>query len=271
MCLSQIGKLNQKIKQAFDVKRMEYLMKGKNIENAITFYDLKWDTEFFDVSSAKVILNKPIKQNEWDDLYIRLKDYNFVSIVNQNSEPLNSQILGKDTSAFLADVNIQFVKKLEQLNEKPINIKIHQALERNEQVIEMADFQFSKFTEDPELAKRGGDEVYRQWLVNSFDKPDKFYALSTDGNGDINGFLLHSYSDNACVIELIAVSKSATKGGIGSTLFKAIECEAFQRGINEIRVGTQIRNIAAINFYHKLGCKQVGCHQVYHLWKENIL
>ena len=238
----------------------------KSIENAVTFYELKWDTEFFDVSSAKAILNRPLTQNEWDELKQRFKDYKFVSIVNQNSEPVNSQMLGKDTSAFLADVNIQFVKKLAQIHEKPINITIHQALERNNQVIEMADFQFSKFTEDPGLGKRGGDKVYRQWLVNSFDKSDKFYALSKDENGDINGFLLHSYSDNACVVELIAVSPNVAKGGIGTSLIKAVENAAYQRDISELNVGTQVRNMGAINFYHKLGFKQVGCHQVYHLW-----
>lgn len=244
-------------------------MKEKNIENAVSFYDLKWDTEFFNVSSAKVILNRPLTQNKWDELKNRFKDYDFVSIVNQNSEPVNSQMLGKDTSAFLADVNIQFVKKLEQLHEKPINVTIHQALERNNQVMDMADFQFSKFTEDPELAKRGGDKVYRQWLVNSFERPDKLYAISRDESGDINGFLLHSYSDNTCVVELIAVSPVA-KSGIGTSLFNAVEYAAYQRGFKVINVGTQVRNTGAINFYHKLGCKQVGCHQVYHLWNINI-
>jgi len=241
-------------------------MKEKSIENALSFYDLKWDTEFFNVSSAKAILNRPLTQNEWDELKNRSKDYDFLSIVNQNSEPVNSQMLGKDTSAFLADVNIQFVKKIEPLHEKPINITIHQALEKNKQVIEIADFQFSKFTEDPELAKRGGDKVYRQWLVNSFDSADKFYALSKDENGEITGFLLHSYSDNACVIELIAVSPNVSKGGIGTSLFEAVENAALKQGCSEIRVGTQVRNLGAINFYHKVGCKQVGCHQVYHLW-----
>ncbi|MDQ0857141.1 N-acetyltransferase [Bacillus sp. V2I10] len=241
-------------------------MKKKNIENAVTFYDLKWDTEFFGVKSAKVLLLKPLNLNQWDELKTRFRDYQFISIENQNSEPVNTQVIGKDTSAFLADVNIQFVKKIEGLHEIPKNITVHQKLKRNDQVIEIADFQFSKFTEDPELAKRGGDQVYHKWLINSFDKSEKFYALSKGENTDLNGFLLHSYSDNACVIELIAVSQNVAKGGIGTSLFKAVENEAHQRGYGEIRVGTQVRNMDAINFYHKVGCKQVGCHQVYHLW-----
>jgi len=236
------------------------------IDNAVDFYDLKWDTDFFGVTSAKAILNKPLSINEWEGLKNRFNDYQFISIVNNNSEPDNAQIIGKDTSAFLADVNIQFTKKIENSQEMPINITVHHALEKNDLVIEMADFQFSKFTEDPELAIRGGDKLYRQWLINSFDNQDKFFALSKDENGEVNGFLLHSYSDKACIIELIAVSKAVTKGGLGTSLFKAVEYEADQRGCNEIKVGTQARNMGAINFYHKVGCKQVGCHQVYHLW-----
>ncbi|MFJ5717796.1 GNAT family N-acetyltransferase [Neobacillus sp. NPDC093127] len=235
-------------------------------EKIVTFYDLKWDTEFFGVASAKAILHKPLILKEWDELKSSFKEYQFISIENHNSEPVNAQMIGKDTHAFLADVNIQFIKKIEEHFDVPKNITVHEALKRKNQVIELANFQFSKFTEDPELANRGGDQVYRQWLINSFEKPNKYFALSKDENGDINGFLLHSYSENACVIELIAVSKYAAKGGIGTSLFKVVENEARQRGFSEIRVGTQERNMGAINFYHKVGCKQVGCHQIYHLW-----
>lgn len=237
-----------------------------NIEDIATFNELKWDTDYFGVASAKSILHKPLTLNEWLELKTRFKDYQFISIMNMNSEPINAQLIGKDTSAFLVDINIQFEKKLLGLVEKPKNVTIHQALEKNDQVIGIADFQFSKFTEDPELAKRGGAQVYQQWLINSFGKTDKFYALSKDEMGNINGFLLFSYVDSTSVIELIAVSQKDTKGGIGTSLFKAVEYEAHQQCIKEIKVGTQVRNFGAINFYHKVGCKQVGCHQVYHLW-----
>ncbi|GAE46935.1 GNAT family N-acetyltransferase [Mesobacillus boroniphilus] len=192
----------------------------KNIENVVTFNELNWDTDFFGVTSAKATLHKPLSLNEWLELNTRFKDYQFISIMNMNSEPINAQLIGKGTTAFLVDVNIQFEKKLIGLDEKPENVTIHQALEKNDQVIEIADFQFSKFTEDPGLAKRGGDQVYQQWLINSFGKNDKFFALSKDEIGDINGFLLFSYADNACVIELIAVSQKETKGGIGTSYLR---------------------------------------------------
>ncbi|MFY2157810.1 GNAT family N-acetyltransferase [Cytobacillus firmus] len=239
-----------------------------SLGNAVTFNELKWDSDYFGITSAKAILHRPLTLNEWDDLKTRFRDYQFISIINQNSEPINAQLIGKDTSAFLVDVNIQFEKRVFEVYEMAKNVTIHQSLDRNEQILDIADFLFSKFTEDPRLAKRGGDLIYRQWLINSFGRPDKYYALSKEDDGNINGFILYSYSNSACVIELIAVSKRKTEGGIGSNLFKALEYVVKQSGHSEIKVGTQVRNMRAINFYHKVGCKQVGCHQVYHLWNQ---
>ncbi len=241
-------------------------VKHENIKSAVTFSELQWDTEFFGVSCAKAILHKPVTRLEWEGLKERFRNYQFISIQNLNSEPANALLIGKDTTAFLADVNIQFIKKIDADSIMPESIKIYQAMERDEQIIKMADFQFSKFTEDPELAKRGGAEVYRQWLINSFEKQNKFYAVAEGANRGVDGYLLHSYSDRTCIIELVAVLGNRAKGGIGTNLFKAIEYSAYQRGCREIKVGTQVRNVGAINFYHKVGCKQVGCHQVYHLW-----
>lgn len=241
-------------------------MKDKQIGKAASFYNLEWDTGFFGVNCAKAILHEPLKLEDWNVLKNEFKKYQFISIENRGSEPINAQLIGKETKAFLADVNIQFKKRLNGLYEMPQNIEIHQALERNKQIIEIAEFRFSKFTEDPELAKRRGSEIYQQWLINSFGKVDKYFALSKDGNGKIVGFLLYSYSGNTCVVELIAVSKNTAPSGTGTSLFKAVECVAYDHGCEEMRVGTQIRNLGAIDFYHKVGCKQVECHQVYHLW-----
>ncbi|MGM0883309.1 MAG: GNAT family N-acetyltransferase [Bacillota bacterium] len=161
---------------------------------------------------------------------------------------------------------MQFSKSIITEKEMPSNIEIHKGYKRNNEIIEMSEFGYSKFIDDRELAKRGGDQVYRQWVINSFERSDKYYAISKDENDTINGFLLHSYSNTACVIELIAVSKIMTNVGIGTRLFEAVEFSANNKGIKEIIVGTQVRNRNAINFYHKVGCKLVGCHQVYHLW-----
>jgi ribosomal protein S18 acetylase RimI-like enzyme len=130
----------------------------------------------------------------------------------------------------------------------------------------LANFKHSKFTEDLELYKRNGDQVYHQWVLNSFENPDKYFAISKNYNNKINGFLLFSLINNSIKVELISVDVKCKKSGIGSNLLKAVECMALEKKIKKIIVGTQILNIEAINFYHKNGFKQVGSHQVYHYW-----
>lgn len=227
---------------------------------------LNWDSDFFGVTCAKVILYKPLSKTEWLNLSDDFSEYKFVSIENRNSEVLNSRLICAYTTAFLADVNIQFMKKAAQTSIVQDSIQIYQAMERDEIILEMTNFTYSKFMEDPELYKRGGAEVYRQWIINSFRNPNKFFAVYRDESDMISGYLLHSYENKTCKVELIYVSPNGTKRGIGSSLFNVVECAAYNRECDEIIVGTQLRNTSAINFYHKLGCKQVGCHQVYHLW-----
>lgn len=241
-------------------------MEPGNSNEAFSFYELKWDTKFFGVKCAKAVLYSSITPNQWSELKDKFSEYQFISIENRDSNPQNTQLIGRETSAFLADTNIQFTKSITDNNSTFSNIKIHQAYERRNEIVELADFGFSKFIEDTELAKRGGEQVYRQWVINSFDKEDKYFAISKDDEDNINGFLLHSYSNNTCIIELIAVSEIMTNSGVGKSLFYAVEYSALNKGIKEIKVGTQVRNLRAVNFYHRVGCKQVGCHQVYHLW-----
>lgn len=264
MWLRVAQRLKKISKQVY--RRLRLLVKDENVNNVANFQELKWDTEFFRVTCSKTILYEKLTKAEWRQLKEKFGDYQFISIENRNSETTNAQLIATDTNAFLADVNIQFKKKIRVDGDMPEAVQIFHAMERDDRIITVGSFQFSKFTEDPELAKRGGAEVYRQWIINSFGKLDKFYAIAEGENGGINGFLLHSYSDKICTIELIAVSSNMIKCGIGTDLFKAVEYAAYKRGCEAIKVGTQVRNTGAINFYHKVGCKQVGSYQVYHLW-----
>lgn len=243
-------------------------MYKKEFQDSISLYKLEWDTNFFGVNCAKVMLHSNISIDAWKQLKDSMKNYEFVSIENSNSDPINSQLIGRDTKAFLADTNIQFIKQIKFNHEYNMesNIKICSSLNVDKKVAHLANFQFSKFMEDLNLKKRGGSQVYKNWVLNSFKNPNKLYILSRDKNQNINGFLLYSYSKDICTVELIAVAKTSSRNGIGTSLFKALEYEVYNQGVKIIKVGTQIRNTPAINFYHRMGCKQVGCHQVYHLW-----
>lgn len=239
------------------------------MKKSFSFQELKWDTEFFGIKSAKATLYSKLSLKDWKSLISKMKNYEFVSIVNKNSEAENSQWIGKNTNSFLVDVNIQFKKRIDNnVDFKPVDVIVYNNVKRNEQILELTNFPHSKFIDDPELKKRGGKHVYYHWVNNSFERKDKFFAISLDENQKVNGFSLFSFLDSSCVIELIAVSEKQSKRGIGNNLFKAVEFECSKRKIYEIKVGTQVKNHRAINFYHKQGCKHVATHQIFHLWNE---
>ena len=241
-----------------------------NGQTAIEFRELEWDTGYFGMTCAKAVLHKPLAQEEWIALKDRFASYDFVTIVNRNCEPLNAWFIGTGTTAFLVDVNVQFRKVVTAGHDSPQVILASQATELDEEVISLAYFPYSRFIEDPELAKRGGADVHRQWLLSSFGKPGKHLALAKGPDGAVNGFALYSYENDCCTSELIAVSPRLRRSGIGTTLFRAVESAAYRYGCSEMRVGTQLRNHDAVNFYHKLGCSQVECSEIYHLGIGNV-
>lgn len=243
-------------------KRADIVMQTKKKH---TYTQLDWDTSHFGVKSAKLSLHQSILTDELLALIKINSNVEFLTIVNENSNPQNSKIIGEESKAFLTDINIQFQKQIlkQSISDSVI---IQNNVESNQTILDIATFQTSRFIEDPNLASRGGKQVYKEWLINSFNKKEKYFAKSYDSHREINGFVLFSFTNNKCVIELIAANVSSGEKGIGTKLFKAVEGYAYEENIELLQVGTQIRNLSAINFYHKMGCKQVGCHQVYHLW-----
>ena len=237
--------------------------------DSFSFKHLDWDTDFFDVKSAKAIVSGTLTLKEWQKILKLCEEYTFVSIVNMNSEPINSCFIGMNTPAYLVDTNIQFEKKVERIHQTANDVVIQNSLNRNDEILKLSNFKYSKFIEDPQLEKRNGRVVYFEWLKNAFEKEDKYFAISYNQQSkEVMGYALFSYIKNDCLIELIAVNPKFNNLGIGSKLFMAVQNEAANQNCINIRVGTQFRNLEAINFYQKVGCKQVGCHQIYHLWKE---
>jgi len=236
-----------------------------NKNSAFSFEHLDWDTEFFGYKTGKAILNNPLSDSEWNSLHKQLHDYELSVIKNLNSEIGNAQLIARYTKAFLAEESIILTKKLTGTATVPDNVEIHSNYPRDERMIEIADFTGSRFVEDPMLKERGGADVYRQWLINSFEKEDKIFGLCKNGE-DLSGYILFSFTGQSCFVELMNVAPTSLRSGIGTKLFTAMEAIASRRGCMEISICTQLKNYKAINLYHKIGYRMTACHQVYHLW-----
>ena len=230
---------------------------------------LEWDTKFFGVNSAKVILKAEISTNDLNEILEKLKkqEFQFVTIQNVNNNDNNNFFIKDIGKAFLVDINIQFEKKI-NLNEKDLNckkIKIQNNMQYNKDILDIAmeSFVYSRFINDKNL--KNGDKIYYEWTKNSFGNKDKFFCIHKT-NGKINGYLLFSIEKNEIIIELIAVNKQLNRKGIGHELIKALEQFTMENNIKYIKVGTQVNNIRAQNFYINCGFKHITNHSVYHLW-----
>lgn len=239
--------------------------------NSFDYSYLDWDTDFFGVSSGRIVLNDRLT----DEDKILVKEFfsqnQFTVIYNENNLAENNTWLGEETVASLTDVNVQFSKKALQfstvLNEE---VSISNQLAASEEILAIAEesFKYSRFFNDPYLDKEKSNKVYWNWVKSSFGKEEKYFVQYMP-DGKCQGFILFSVNDSAIVIELIAVKKTTIQKGIGSQLLQSLEAYAkVLSTIEEIKVGTQINNIEAVRFYTKNGYIYQSTSSVYHHWNK---
>lgn len=75
---------------------------------------LKWDTDYFGISCARVNLTGPATEAEQEEILSFCRSFDFVTLANLNNFSENNFWIGRRTNAFLADVNIQFFKSVDE-------------------------------------------------------------------------------------------------------------------------------------------------------------
>jgi len=172
---------------------------------------LDWDTDFFGVKAAKINLNVAINERETEKIIsiVRSEQYEFITIINKKNNDSNNFMVKRFEGAFLADVNIQFVKKVKKNNfvTNNNNIEIKSNLKYYQRLVDITEksFIYSRFYNDKNL--KNGNKVYIEWIKNAFNRKDKYFCIYKKEK-DILGYILFSMKDNKLVIELIAVDKS---------------------------------------------------------------
>lgn len=227
---------------------------------------MDWDSEFFNIRCGKAVVET---KKDVELLIDESIDYDFVSIQNVDNKVNTNKLIAENTDAFLADINIQFIKTIELNNESDndcIIISTKEAHEKYNIEISEDDFNHSKFIEDENFRLRNGYKVYEEWIKNSIGEDNKFFAIQLSEKNDIKGFILFKIDWHSAVLELVKVNEKYRGEGVCSKLIREIENYVIYRGIRDIHVGTQINNIAAINLYHKLGYKEISRTSVYHWW-----
>lgn len=234
---------------------------------------LEWDSNYFQVKSSKVILNKQLRNDEKNDLLLKMKQYEFITIQNVNNEPLNNHWIGSSTTAFLTDVNVQFIKPISANDPKTCvteKVVISNNFDFHDEIVDIASesFVYSRFYNDPNIDKNKSREIYKNWVINSFHNEKKYFTLIFV-DGKISGFLLFSFIDSHnSVIELIAISSQFQKMSLGMKLIHSTITFLREKNKNFLQVGTQIDNVQAMNFYTKNGFKLNAKSSIYHYWPK---
>lgn len=247
---------------------MRVLVVNDTSDTKIIFRNLDWDSEYFGVKCGRIDLNDNIDDDEKSQVSKFAEQYDFVTITNQKNCNLNNVYIGKELKAFLADVNIQFEKYPISDQEIDSNIKIYNCYSKNESLVNMVEgaYKHSRFFNDSHISSQKASGIYQNWVRNSFNNKNKYF-VNYEEAGLIKGFLICSVDNKRnLIIELICVSEEFKGNGIGKALIKASEKITLENQLIKIKVGTQIENISALNFYKSCGFILIDISYIYHLW-----
>jgi len=229
---------------------------------------LQWDTNYFGVSCARVSLCEVVGEKGQEEIIEFCKEYDFVTISNLDNIKENNHWIGNKTNAFLADMNIQFLKVLADKQDcQDKKTYVVNNLSRNAQVVDIAkkSFNYSRFFNDPKLPQEQAKNIYLHWTECAFGQENKYFVIF-ESEGNVAGYILFSFNEDSSVIELIAVDERYQGQRVGKSLIHTMESFVIDQGIKKIKVGTQVNNISAAQFYSAMGFKYVNCGSMYHLW-----
>jgi dTDP-4-amino-4,6-dideoxy-D-galactose acyltransferase len=111
-------------------------------------------------------------------------------------------------------------------------------------------FPLSRFYHDPFYSTADADRLHAEWLANSVRGLAADAVLLIDGTGFVTGKIA---KDRAGEIVLIGVVDGARQKGAGRALMTAALEWFASQAVTTVRVKTQVKNLRAMNFYHRLG------------------
>ncbi len=225
---------------------------AKHSSETFEAYPLDWDTKYFGVRSAKVVLKDSVSEAEQD------KILNYCSRFD-----------------FLTDMNIQFIKRINKQSKILDEFtNVYNSFPINEDVLKISQdaFLYSRFFNDPYLPKEKAQNIYVHWTNCAFENSEKYFVI-TEITNKVVGYLLFSINikQSFVTIELIAVDKTFRGQNIGKLLIAGLEFFAYEKGIKLIKVGTQTDNVSAVRFYNACGFQYASCNSIYHYWPNKKL
>jgi dTDP-4-amino-4,6-dideoxy-D-galactose acyltransferase len=231
---------------------------------------LDWDSSFFHKRIARVNGHlitpdsiSPIlewcEQNNIDCLYFESASDNDTSVIVAEEAGFHLVDIRVELNCKMADEPIPPARKPRLFQESD--------LEPLQKIASNA-YRDSRFYYDSNFSREQASELYRHWITKSCQG----YANAVfviDHNDHPSAFITcHIEPDAKGRIGLVGVSPDARSTGLGISLVRTAQNYFYDKGIHEINVVTQGRNIAAQRLYQLNGFKTSSVTLWFHRWKE---
>ena len=132
-------------------------------------------------------------------------------------------------------------------------------------------FTIDRFHSDPSLPREKSDQLYSEWVANSFRGLADIVIVARNGDEPV-GFITCKVGRVASdfkygVFDLVGVEPSEAGRGVGSALVHSA-LEWFATRVPSVYVGTQAANNRAVKLYERAGFRHVCSEASLHLWQD---
>ena len=145
--------------------------------------------------------------------------------------------------------------------------------------IASSSFVYSRFHLDPAFPDSLGRQIKFEWADNFFVGKRGDCMIVAEDQGSVVGFCLLISTPNALVIDLVAVSATATRKGLARAMIEFAFARAPRNSEGRfcLRAGTQAANLPSVRMYESLGFCLTSAQFVLHhhgsggAYREGIL
>jgi ribosomal protein S18 acetylase RimI-like enzyme len=229
---------------------------------------LDWDSEFFGFTIARV--EGAGLTEESVERILNWSGENRISCLYFLCAPDDdrSVLLAEKNGFHLVDVRIELSWRAEKYSKATNTVarKFQKSDLPELQQIASGAFRATRFYFDSHFDEDRGSALYREWITKSCDGyADAVFV--TQHQSAIGGFVTcHLDSPERGRIGLLGVSDEARGVGLGHGLVKTAQLYFANRGVKEVSVVTQARNLPAQRLYQANGFRTHSTHLWYHKW-----
>lgn len=238
-------------------------------DNNICFYFkyLDWDSCFFnkpsyllDMDRSNLIVSNVIKK----EIKEKLKD-SFVTVKIDTSFNYKIVYFLQEFGFLYIDTEVQ----LEFKNKIILNFNNNVIIERldinkNLPYNRLGEsFNLTRFHVDLNISNKKANQLWIEYLKNYIPGTNKHLFIAKVDN-EVAGVILVNVNDNIATLFFVAILKKFRNNGVGKKLINEV-INYFDKYV--LKVGTQVKNIDAMNFYIKNGFSKVNqTSTVLHYW-----